>query len=73
MTKSEKRSLKRLAAFVVPAIVLAVNKKLGLELGNLEVTGITALALGYLGQSAMKEVAMAKAAKQEPPAAPEAP
>ncbi len=53
-------SLKRLVIMLGGVAVVAVNKKLGLDLGDLEIGSIATMVVAYLGQSAMKEVQLAK-------------
>lgn len=53
-------SLKRLVIMLGGVAVVAVNKKLGLDLGDLEIGSIATMVVAYLGQSAMKEVSLAK-------------
>ena len=52
--------LKRLVVMLGGVAVVAVNKKLGLNLGDLEVGSIATMVVAYLGQSALKEVKLAK-------------
>lgn len=52
--------LKRLVVMLGGVAVVAVNKKLGLNLGDLEVGSIATMVVAYLGQSALKEVQLAK-------------
>lgn len=53
-------SLKRAAVGAITAATIALNKKLGLGLELGDVAALVALAVAFLGQSAMKEVAVAK-------------
>lgn len=53
-------SLKRLVIMLGGVAVVAVNKKLGLDLGDLEIGSIATMVVAYLGQSALKEVQLAK-------------
>lgn len=53
-------SLKRLVFTLGGAAIVALNKKLGLDLGDFEIGSITAIVVAYLGQSALKEVQIAK-------------
>lgn len=50
-------SVKRLGAFVVTAGVVALNKKLGLDLDTGTIGALVALALGFITQSMVKEKA----------------
>lgn len=45
-------TVRRLLALALGAIVVALNKRLGLQLDTAEVAGLVALILGYLAQSA---------------------
>jgi len=49
-------SAKRLAAFVVGVAVLALNRKLGLDLDTAAQATLATFIMGYIGQSAWKEV-----------------
>lgn len=51
---------KRLAATIAGALVISLNKKLGLELDTTAQGLIAGMVVAYVGQSAAKEVAMAK-------------
>jgi len=52
-------SLKRFIVTIATAAVVALNKKLGLSLEVADVASIVALAVAFLGQSALKEVKLA--------------
>ena len=51
---------KRLAATIAGTLLIALNKKLGLELDTTAQALISGMVVAYIGQSAAKEVAMAK-------------
>jgi hypothetical protein len=53
-------SLKRLLFTLAGAAVVALNKKLGLDLDAMSIASIAGMVVAYLWQSAMKEVQMAK-------------
>ncbi len=53
--------LKRLLSFLIGLAVLAFNNKLGLGLSGEAQMAITALILGYVAQSSIKESALKKA------------
>lgn len=53
-------SLKRLMFTLAGAAVVALNKKLGLDLDSMSIASISAMVVAYLGQSALKEVQLAK-------------
>ena len=52
-------SLKRFLVTLATAAVIALNKKLGLNLEVADVASLVALAVAFVGQSAMKEVKLA--------------
>lgn len=47
--------LKRLVVTAATAGLIALNKKLGLQLEVADITALTALAIAFIGQSALKE------------------
>lgn len=51
---------KRLLFTLGGALVVALNKKLGLNLSDFEIGSISTMVVAYIGQSALKEVQMAK-------------
>lgn len=53
-------SLKRLFFTLAGAAIVALNKKLGLDLDSMSIASISAMVVAYLGQSALKEVQLAK-------------
>lgn len=55
-------TVRRAAAAVLGITLVALNHKLGLDLSDAELAALSAMVLGYLGQSAYKEAAQAKAA-----------
>ncbi len=57
---AENPSLKRLLVTTAGAGAIALNKKWGLNLGDVEVEALAALVIGFLAQSAYKEAAKAK-------------
>ena len=64
-------SAKRFVAFLVGVAVLALNKKLSLDLDTASQATLAAFITGYIGQSAWKEVktsAGVSASVQPPPA-----
>lgn len=46
---------RRLIVAVVAAAIVALNNKLGLGLSEADKAELTALALGYIGQSALRQ------------------
>lgn len=54
-------SLKRAAVGGITAGIIALNKKLGLELDTESIMALVGLAIAFIGQSAMKEVKLAGA------------
>lgn len=54
-------TFRRFVVFAVGAVAVLLNKKLGLELGMEEQAALVTLVIAYLGQSAYKEAAKAKA------------
>lgn len=58
----ENAGLKRLAAFLVTFLALLLGKKFGIELSPEEKAELVALTVAFIGQSAWKEAALAKAA-----------
>jgi hypothetical protein len=52
-------SLKRAAVGALAAALIALNRKLGLQLETADVAAIVALAVAFIGQSAAKEVKLA--------------
>ncbi len=61
MTPETKDKLKRLAAFVVTGVVIALNNKLGLNMDGASIAALTAVTIAFISQSAWKETAIAKA------------
>jgi hypothetical protein len=53
--------VKRLVVFLVGLLVVALNKKWGLNLDSTEVASVAIMVLGYVFQSAWKQVASDKA------------
>lgn len=53
---------KRLAATLITGAIVALNHKLSLNLDSMEIGALVALCLGYIGQSAMHDVAKVNAA-----------
>lgn len=60
MPKFTSDSLKRLIAFVVTALIIAFNKKLGLGMEATEIGALATLATGYIVQSGLKSAAEIK-------------
>lgn len=58
----EAATIRRLVAFVIGLVAVALNKKLGLQLDPTAEASIVALIIGYIGQSAYKEAQEKKAA-----------
>ena len=52
-------SLKRAVVAGLTAALIALNKKLGLDMGTESLAMLTGLAIAFIGQSAAKEVKMA--------------
>ena len=52
-------SLKRLLVTLGGAALVALNKKLGLDLSTVDIGSITALVVAFLTQSAAKEIKLA--------------
>lgn len=52
-------SVKRAIVGAITALLVVLNEKLGLDLGMIDVTALVTLALGFITQSAVKEVKMA--------------
>lgn len=52
--------LKRLLVTLAGAAIVALNKKLGLDLDALSIASISGMVVAYIGQSALKEVQLAK-------------
>lgn len=52
-------SLKRAVVAGLTAALIALNKKLGLEMGTESLAMLTGLAIAFISQSAAKEVKMA--------------
>ncbi len=52
-------SLKRAGVGALTAAIIALNKKLGLQLDATDVISLTGLAVAYITQSAVKEVKLA--------------
>lgn len=52
-------SLKRLIVTICGAALVALNKRLGLDLSTVDIASITTLAIAFLTQSAIKEVKLA--------------
>lgn len=55
-------SNRRFIAFLAALIIGALNKKLGLDLSEVEMAELLAFVLAYIGQSTVKELKKAKAA-----------
>lgn len=53
-------SVRRLLVFVLSFGTVALNKKFGLNLDAAEIIGVVVTALGYIGQSAVKEASVAR-------------
>jgi hypothetical protein len=53
--------LKRFAVFLVSAGIVALNKKLGLNLSEVEIASLASMTAAYLVQSGMKAAAQMKA------------
>lgn len=58
---AENPAVKRLGVFLVTSAIIALNKKLGLGLGEVEIGALTTAAVGYLIQSGIKSAAQVKA------------
>lgn len=52
-------SLKRVVVGGLTAAIVALNKKLGLDLGPVDIVSLVTLAVAFLTQSAIKEVKLA--------------
>lgn len=53
-------SVRRLLVFLLSIGTVLLHRKWGLELNAEEIVGVIVMALGYMGQSAVKEASMAK-------------
>lgn len=53
-------SVKRAVVGGITAALIALNKKLGLQMDLGDIGALVTLAIAFIGQSAMKEVAAAK-------------
>lgn len=49
-------TIRRAIAAAIAAGIIALNNKLGLNMGPAEISAIVGLALAYIGQSALKSI-----------------